>query len=335
MNNLISIIIPIYNVEKWLPNCIECILDQTFREIEIILVNDGSSDKSGEICDEYAKKDSRIKVIHKDNGGSSSARNLGIKVAIGKYIVFIDADDQISLDYCSKLYNIAENHNCDVVLCGYKTFPQENIIIPSFKLNTVMNGREFVLSSLNPHTKNDLCFSWRYIFKLQRIKENNISFNEQIFVGEDVLFNLECLLQSKKVYALKEVLYFYNTDNSQSLMRTPFNPKLESSLVLQYELRKTISQKFGLLDYKHYRKDMAYYYVNNIYGLLIKNLINSTNGYDEYSFMKIVNYEMFSDCLKEIGLFYNCQNYKEYLHYLAFKFKISSILKANYRKQYK
>lgn len=330
---LISVIVPIYNVEKWLPRCIEGILNQPFTNIELILVNDGSSDKCGKICEEYAKKDNRIKVIHKENKGVSSARNAGIEVATGKYIVFIDPDDEISKSYFTKLYSTAENYNCDAVICGYETIPNHSIITPNFKLNTVMNGRDFVLSSSNIHSSNDLCFSWRYMYNLSTIKDKNIRFNEQVFIGEDVIFNLEFLLKSQRVCALSEILYFYNVNNLNSLMRAPFKPNLEGSLVLQYKIRKQLSKEFSLLQEKHFRKDMANYYINNIYRLLINNLKSDPYANVNSAFRRIVNYEMFSDSFKEIGFSYQCNNFKEYLYYLALKFKVYPLIIQAYKRE--
>lgn len=117
MKPVISVIVPIYNVEKYLPRCIESILNQSFKEFELILVDDGSSDNSGKICDIYAEKDERVKVIHKENGGVSSARNVGIKAVNGEYIGFVDPDDYIDREMYKNLYELCENNNCDIGIC--------------------------------------------------------------------------------------------------------------------------------------------------------------------------------------------------------------------------
>lgn len=326
MKSIISVIIPIYNVEKWLPSCINSILNQSFKNIELILVNDGSKDRSREICEEYAKKDNRIKVINQNNCGVSSARNTGIKVATGKYVTFIDPDDTISQEYFETMYSIAELNKCDAVVSGYINIPSNKISITNFKLYTIMHGQDFVLSSSNIHSNNDLCFVWRYIYKLNIIKEKNITFNENIYTGSDVVFNLEYLLECNRVYAIEDQLYYYTENRDDSIMRTPYKPRLESSLILQYKIRKKLSQKFGLLNYNHYKKDMANYYIKNIYNMIIKNL-KSSNSSDIYCDLKrIVKYEMFYDSLKEISFSYKCHNKKEYLYYLALKFRIYPVL---------
>ena len=122
MEKLISIIIPIYNVEKYLKKCIESVINQTYKNIEIILINDGSTDGSGKICDEYAIKDKRIKVSHNENGGVAVARNKGIKMSTGDYIVFVDSDDFISNEYCEKMLEAVLRNNADIAICKLHDF---------------------------------------------------------------------------------------------------------------------------------------------------------------------------------------------------------------------
>lgn len=118
MKTLISVIVPVYKVENYLPKCIESILNQTYDNFELVLVDDGSPDNCGNICEEYAKKDNRIKVIHKKNGGLSDARNVGIEKATGKYITCIDSDDYVDKEYLNNFYKILENQECDLIITG-------------------------------------------------------------------------------------------------------------------------------------------------------------------------------------------------------------------------
>lgn len=329
-NPLISIVVPIYNVERYLNRSINSILEQPFIDFELILVNDGSTDSSKRICEFFSGIDNRVIVINKNNGGPSSARNTGIEVARGIYIVFIDPDDQISEDFLVKLFNIAEQKQCDAVISGFKTIPNLKVVPPNFKLNTIMNGIDFVLSSPNIHSNNDLCFTWRNIFNLTLIKEKNIRFNEHVFIGEDVLFNLEFFLESKRIYAISDPLYIYTVNNPDSFMRAKYKPKLEGSLVLQYEKRKQLSEKYGLLYHKHYKKDMANYYINNIYKLMINNIKNSKRSDMKSDLSRIVNYPMITESLKDIGFTYSCHTIKEYIYYLALKFKIFPLLNREF-----
>lgn len=321
-NPMVSIVVPIYNVEKYLKRCIKSILNQSFNNFEIILVNDGSTDKSIEICNKYIEEDSRIKLINKKNGGLSSARNAGINVARGKYISFIDPDDCISENYFNILFKKAENNNCDVIVSGFKTVPNNIDVIPSYKLNEVLKGTEFILSSDNVHSKNELCFVWRYLYKLKLIKQNNILFNEKIFIGEDVVFNLEVLAISNRVMAISDILYYYTINNYNSLTKCKFKPNLEESLVEQYEKRMYLSQKYKLTENKKYKNDMANYYINSIYRIVIDNLKNSEVSNFENEVKRISNNKMFRESIKNLGLKYRCYNFKEYIFYLSLKFKI-------------
>ena len=118
MKDLISVIIPAYNVEKYITRCMESLINQTYTNLEIILVDDGSTDNTSQICDKYAQKDDRIKVIHKQNGGQSEARNQALDIATGKYITFLDSDDYLSEDYIEYMYKLLKNNNADISVCG-------------------------------------------------------------------------------------------------------------------------------------------------------------------------------------------------------------------------
>lgn len=329
----VSIVIPIYNVEKYLRSCIDSIIGQSFQDFELILVNDGSIDSSLEICREYEQRDKRIKVINKKNGGLSSARNAGLSVAKGNYISFIDPDDCINKEYFNILVNEAEENNCDVVVCGYKTVPNNIEIIPSYKLNTVLKGTNFILSSDSVHSKNELCFVWRYFYKLELIRKNKIFFNEKVYIGEDVIFNLEVLVNCQRVMAISDILYYYTINNPNSLMRNTFKPNLEYSLLEQYRIRNYLSEKYQLLKDKNYKMDMARYYVDNIYNLVINNLVENRNFNLDSDIKRITEYDMFQENIKRLGFRYKCNNYKEYVYYIARKFRIYSIVKHGIKRR--
>ena len=150
---IISVIVPVYNVEKWLPRCLDSILNQTFIDFEVVLVNDGSLDNSLQICKEYEKKDNRIKVFTKENGGLSDARNYGIRHSQGKYLIFIDSDDFIDKEYVEKLYNAILKNNAQIAMCGYYMTDEAgnklNVTLSSRELNIpnnkkVISGRELL-----------------------------------------------------------------------------------------------------------------------------------------------------------------------------------------------
>ena len=230
----ISIIIPVYNVEKYLDRCIKSVINQTLVDIEIILVNDGSTDSSGEMCDEYAKKDSRIKVIHKLNGGLSSARNEGLKYATAELVGFIDSDDWITVDMYEYLYNLQQNNNADIVSCSYllaKNYPT--------KLKN-LKTKEFVFTrdeALNNYLKmgvferiNDYS-AWKKIYKKELFSD--VEFPDGMLF-EDMPTNFRLIQKcSKYVYSTK-ICYFY-FQNSISITRNQYS-KRHNDLIKSSEM---------------------------------------------------------------------------------------------------
>ena len=147
----ISIIVPVYKAEKYLPRCVESLLSQTYRELEIILVDDGSPDNCPEICDGYAEKDSRVKVIHKENGGVSSARNAGLEAASGDYITFVDSDDYVDGQMYEKMLSVAEEYSCDVVMCDCVKEFSDRREVYSHDIRSGFYNKEQLKNEYYPH----------------------------------------------------------------------------------------------------------------------------------------------------------------------------------------
>lgn len=216
----ISIIIPIYNCAQYLSRCINSILAQTYSDFELILVNDGSTDESAIICDEYAKKDSRIITFHKDNEGVSSARNAGLRIASGKYISFIDADDSIDKQFLFTL--ISKDIDVDLIICGYTEIDStSNIVknqlynIPSKQIYKFSEIIKYILSST--YTNSNLTNScWNKIYKKSIIDDNNLLFANRKR-GEDWLFNIEYLQVIDTAIYHNIPLYKYHRNNTSAM----------------------------------------------------------------------------------------------------------------------
>lgn len=191
----VSVVIPVYNVEKYLQECLDSVLNQTLADIEIICVDDGSTDKSGKILDEYEQIDDRVRVIHQENAGVSAARNRGIDEARGEYVKFVDSDDALDLRACEICYNKAKAENADIVLHN--------------SVDMTFNEPQFSL--LPPGVV------WGGLYRTIFLKNNNIKFNESTMYGEDQAFNLICNPKANKIVCVSESLYMYRTDNSGSL----------------------------------------------------------------------------------------------------------------------
>lgn len=203
----ISVIVPIYNVQKYIHKCVYSIINQKLNDIEIILVNDGSTDNSGKICDQYASKDSRIKVIHKENGGVSSARNEGIRVATGEYIGFVDGDDYIELNMYSELYAHSNNGKIDVVCCRLKqTTSSKNWNYTYFE-NKIMYKKDIGNQVIPLILKGEIeTFITTKIYKRNKVKD--IYLEKQSFL-EDYIYNIEVLKRIDTLYYVPIVFYHY------------------------------------------------------------------------------------------------------------------------------
>ena len=212
---MVSVIIPIYNSQKYLAGCFDSIINQTESDLEIILVDDGSSDSSGSICDAYAKKDKRFRVIHKENGGVSSARNSGIDMMSGNYCCFIDSDDYISDNYISVLLNNLKSYCCDISVCGLSGSGIEG----EANRVAVLNSREAQLSLFN-EANGIKGYIGGKLFKTDIIKKKNIKFDEEQALAEDLLFlfdYLMCCQSENAVCVSSSKLYYYENGSMGAL----------------------------------------------------------------------------------------------------------------------
>ncbi|WP_051689264.1 glycosyltransferase [Butyrivibrio sp. AE2032] len=226
----VSVIVPIYNVEKQLKRCVDSILGQSYSNLEIILVDDGSPDNCGDICDQYAAQDCRIKVVHKENGGLGFARNSGLDIATGNYVVFIDSDDYITSDYVEKLLSRLVENNADLVLAGLtrerngqKTDHPTTDTVKVIETQDIVDTVLLPIIGASPNYYTDVeremsvCIN---MYCMDIISENQLRFvSEREYVSEDFFFNLNYLLKVKKAVLIPECIYIYS-DNVTSLTNT-------------------------------------------------------------------------------------------------------------------
>lgn len=226
----VSIIVPCYNVERFLDRCIKTLISQTLTDLEIILVDDGSPDNVGLMCDEYAKIDSRIVVIHKRNGGLGLARNSGLEVASGDYIAFVDSDDYVDINMYATLYTAAEKENADVAFCGFWLEDRERQWIRSAEVSsvTVWENRkvsDFMLDMVANASiiRKERTYSmsvWHAIYRREIIEKYKIRFvSEREYASEDIPFQVDFLMRSKRVVYLPDNFYYYCL-NATSLTST-------------------------------------------------------------------------------------------------------------------
>ena len=246
-----TIIVPVYRVEKFLRKCLDSVLAQTIKDIEVIIVDDGSDDNSGAIADEYAERYPHISCIHKENGGLASARSSGLEVASGEYIAFLDSDDWVD-DYAYEtLYRIATEHNKPDIIV-YRSHGERNSFhIPATgyydRAGIEKEILPYVMPSINADGKlHYLRFSnCMKIYKRSFLEESGIYYHDGILIMEDVLFSLECIDRARSYYYTDEELY-YITENPNSLSRTPYNRnKTESMLKISECIRAYKDRKQG------------------------------------------------------------------------------------------
>jgi len=217
----ISIIIPVYNAEPYFRQCLDSVINQTFRNLEIIIVDDGSSDGCSAICDEYAIKDNRIKVIHKRNGGMTSARNDGIMAASGKYIGSTDADDWIEPDMFEKMLEKAEQYNTDIVATNFCKFTpwEEKKICQMIEAGYYDKAKIMQDILLNGLTRVTLSL-WTKLIKKKLLVDNLHYFDDKITMGEDAIKSIAAMLDAESIYFMDEAFYHYRDPNYQTVKKT-------------------------------------------------------------------------------------------------------------------
>ena len=239
----LSVIVPIYNVEPYLRKCLDSIVNQSYRNLEIILVDDGSLDHCGEICDEYAKKDDRIIVIHKQNGGVSTARNEGLEKATGDWVTFVDPDDWCDVDYYKCLFDAMREQNIDVFCSGgyFKEFNNTSIKCHTFTDNVLFEGRkqtDFLMAKTlvekcgDPKNKYALTLgsTCDKLYKLSFLRENQLKFDTTLDIQEDMLFNFIVFDKARRVEVCDHIGYHY-CQNILSSLTHIFDPTAPSVCV--------------------------------------------------------------------------------------------------------
>lgn len=237
-NELISVIIPVYNVENYLSRCVDSIINQTYSNLEIILVDDGSTDSSGVMCDEYKKKDKRITVIHQENGGLSQARNSGMKVMNGKYVTFVDSDDYISKDYIEYLFKLIVRYKADISICLHRNFYEDGTLEKKKK-----NKRKSIVLFSGQDAVIDLCYqkhipnsAWGKLYK-SKLFRNVVYPVGKLY--EDLGTTYKLFLKSNRVvFSPKEKYYYFQ--RRDSIMHFKFSIKNMDRVKLSEKLYKDV-----------------------------------------------------------------------------------------------
>lgn len=276
-NGKVSVIIPIYNGEKYISDCIESIRNQTYNNIEILLINDGSTDSTQQICENYEKEDNRIKLYNNKNSGVSYSRNFGINKATGEYILFVDCDDFIENNMIEVIVN--KIHEFDYVAVNYKKYYSEEKIVRNVKVTDCeYNKQSFLGDFWNLYNCNIINSPCNKIFKTSVIKENNIKFRVEYNLGEDLIFNLEYIQFCEKFCVMNQYLYNYRY-KLNSLTTTFRKDKIYVQIELNNKIKKFLimNNHYFEQDKKEFEKNIANIIICNIQELFVKeNNLNNT-----------------------------------------------------------
>lgn len=264
MKDMISVVIPVFNAEKYLKKCVESIENQTYKAFEIILVDDGSTDNSGKMCDELKQSNGNISVIHQKNSGASSARNAGIESASGEYVVFCDSDDYIDAEMLRKLTEAKKSHPSKLVLCGIEKITssgRKSCLLEGEKLLEVSKKDFFAVQKAQlfnaPVNK---------LFERDILIKKNIRFNPSVALGEDLIFNADYVMATGQDFVVvNEPLYIYDTSINNSVSKKYLPHMLDDYI----EMEKKFNQ---LIEYTHSDMDK---YSRRYATILLYNIVNA------------------------------------------------------------
>lgn len=251
----VSIVVPVYKVEEYIDRCLDSLLNQTLKDIEIILVDDGSPDNCPKICDEYAQKDARVRVVHKQNEGLGYARNSGMEVAVGEYIAFVDSDDFVDIRMFEELYDVARGNDSDVVYCNiYKYYNEEKCFplpamtdrIVNFSHGDIVNNILKNMLGNEPEKRKSRTYYmsvWHGIYRNSLLKSSHIKFlSERLYLSEDIFFHLDFLPLCKVVTFIPDYFCYY-CFNPVSLTGSYRSDRVEKTINMCNCIRKIIKEK--------------------------------------------------------------------------------------------
>ncbi len=313
----ISIVVPVYNTAQYLPQCMDSLINQSFRDIEIIAVNDGSTDSSLDVLNQYAENDSRVRVIDKINEGVSVARNTALEGIVGEFLMFVDSDDWIELDTCQKALQVIEQYNCDVVMWSYiREFGDDSVRKKIFEKTIIYNSenvkkyihRRFVGGIGNelskPENLDALCPIWGKLYKTSIIKNNHIIFNDIRKIGtyEDGIFNLHLFKYVSKAVFINEFFYHYRKNNNVSIT-SQYNPFLVEQWVALFGLMESYidDNQFGDI----YKEALYNRIAVSIMGLGLNELTSNKSVYEKIKYIEsIVSTTQYRKAYKRLNLRY-------------------------------
>ena len=314
MDCMVSVVVPVYNVERYVDKCVDSIVNQTYKNIQIILVDDGSTDSSGTICDAWKDKDPRIEVIHQENGGLAHARNEGMKKIIGDYVLFVDSDDWIDLDMIETLLHGCIENEADIAVCRYRNVYLDHTESNESGVSFVCDGEKalyyHIFEMSRPYS---FCYAvWNKLYRYELIKDFRFPKGRQF---EDIVFTSQVLYCAKKVYYIDKAKYNYVVEREGSIMNDGFTARKITDELVQMDERICFFNEMRL---EKYSKKAIEILINRIYQyyaqllfsqkicdkkqyfLQLKDLHKKYKKYTKRHFKA----EIFTICPKLVGIYY-------------------------------
>ena len=301
----VSIIVPIYNAEKYLNICIDSLINQDYKNIEIILIDDGSTDRSANICDEYLKKDNRIKVIHNSNKGVSATRNEGIKVAIGEWITFVDADDWVEKNYISSMYNVVDD-DTDMIIGRTISVIKGKRVYDGYRGEDIEFFENENKYKLFESIFDDNISNMKYphistcsakLFRMKLIKDLDLLYNSNLKYYEDAIFNMEVIFNAKKVILINKKIYYYryNIDSATST----YNQSIINNYENVYQEFKSFSEKYNV----NFNKYDEIFKIKNLNTILMNYCKTKEKYFSKRKFIKeICNNKTYNKAIKYVKI---------------------------------
>lgn len=291
---LVSVIIPVYNVENYLGFCLESITAQTYQNWEAILIDDGSKDGSGAICDEAAAKDPRFRVIHKENGGVSIARNIGIETAQGKYILFVDSDDLVTENYLEEMVKAGETYGTDLVLCGFERFNdnwKRTYRLTRFYIAMFRDVSHYLMLYTVPRTNMFGVSIWAKLFRRDILMEHNVRFDPNISYEEDCNFMADVIPHLKTVSSLGESMYRYR--QMEESLSKGYRKNTFQFLVNGYQRRCELLKSHDLKEFLPKLKNIFFTVVKSACQKIARSDMSKEEKIEEYAklmeFPEVIN----------------------------------------------
>ena len=298
---IVSIIIPVYNIEKYIRECINSIINQTYKDLEIIIVDDGSTDNSGSICDEYASRDKRIKVIHQMNAGAANAKNTALDQATGEYVAFVDSDDFVSEDWIYTMYQSMKQYNADIVECEFdRVFTNQAVIVRNYEKNIEYSAKKY----FEQYFENwESALFWNKLFRAKLLKD--IRFRRERRCIDDEFFTYKALSLANKIVRINEVLYHYRQRKTSAVHQKEHALQITDDnlevLIERYQWITNFNQQLRSIFLKHDVNALLYYKNSLMYNHeLIKKQRRIARYYFKECFISFPSRDVWLCCFKAL-----------------------------------